>query len=904
MLLREVMSQPTVGSRLHSTKFYNPPLSDDFVPLQRLHKRLDLIAQMPLTLVSAPAGYGKTTALSAWLEKTDLHAAWLSLDEYDNDLALFQAYLIAAIQRKAPTFGTELEAMTERGAPPSVQTFVAYFVRELDAVDRGIVLVLDDFHVINNEDILGLIRELIRHPHPKFHLVLLTRHDPRLPLSQWRARNKLIDVRSADLRFNLEETTAFLQAASGRSIDGEIVANLYATTEGWIAGLRLAVLSMAVAKEDVESYLVHLSANNQHVIEYLAGQVLAGLPTHQREFLIQTSILEQLTGPLCEAVVSLPAGALDGQETLREMDRANLFMIPLDNEQLWFRYHHLFGDFLRSRLVRECSPEEIARLHLRASRWLAEAGFIEEAIRHAMTGGKMDEAIELLVSMRVELLNRELFGRLSSLLHLFPAEVIDRSPDLLLGRAFDEHTLRYDISELAPIVSKIDTLVYSLDLEPDRTRLLLAENGIFKGIIAIYELDLPAAAGYFEHALEVLPKAYYTIRSFAWIYSTAIHQLMGDMNGVLETAHLGQREDLAFPEHARVRNSATLGYTYWMAADLVNLEVIGKYVLAITSSSGHSVSKIWGHYYLASVHYQRNELDDARRHAEIAFEGRYSIRGFFVIYVGVILALTYQAFGDLEKVRETMNLTNAYAIDLRSAPLIAIVQAFQVELDIRQGRLKRAAQWAEQMLPHIRLGPLPFFYAPPLTIPKALLAVNDRANAKLVADILRRLRDHVEAIHNTRFLIEVLALDAMFYDSQGDEAAALASLERSLSLAEPSDFIRLYVDLGPRMKGLLGRLRPYNSRTDYVRRILTAFPGAKPAANEAMIEPLTDRELQVLDLLARRLSNKEIAQQLVIAPVTVKRHTINIYQKLNVESRREAVLEAQRLGILETTPAI
>lgn len=897
------MEQSKVGSRLHSTKLYNPPLSEDFISLQRLQKRLDLIANIPLTLVSAPAGSGKTTALSAWLEKTNLYGAWLSLDEYDNDLTLFLAYLIAAIQRKVPTFGKEMESMQESGVPPSVQTFIEYFLHELDAVDRGIILVLDDFHVIHNPDILGLIRELIRHPHPQFHLVLLTRHDPQLPMSQWRARHKMIDVRSADLRFNREETAAFLQAASGRQLDSEIISNLYRTTEGWIAGLRLAVHSMAVAKEDVESYLVRLSANNQHTIEYLAEQVLDGLPANHRTFLIQTSILDQLSGSLCEAVVALPTGALDGQATLRKLYEENLFIVPLDNEQRWFRYHHLFGEFLRSYLVRECSPEEIANLHLRASRWFAEAGFIEEAIRHAITAGEMDEAIKVVTSKRTDLFNRELFGRLSSLLNLFPAEVVNRSPEMLLTQAWDIHTLRYDLAEIIPMVDKIDTLINTLDLEPERLRVLRAENDLLRGIVAVYRLDLSTAMELFKDALEVLPKSYYIIRSFAWIYSGASLQLMGDMNGAQAIGRLSRREDLAYPEQARARSSAALAYAYWMSADLVSLEEVSNYMMALTLPTDQFVSTTWGHYFLASVHYHRNELADARHHAEKAFEGRYSHRGFFIIYVGIILALTYQASGDLDKVRETMHLTNAYAIDLRSEPLIAVVQAFQVELDIRQGRLKRAAQWAEQMLSHIQFGPMPLFYAPQLTIPKALLGANDRANARLVADILQRLRDHVESIHNTRFLIEVLALDAMFHDSQGDEAAAFASLERSLALAEPSDFIRLYVDLGPRMKELLGRLRAHNARTDYVRRILDAFPGARPTANEAMVEPLTERELQVLDLLARRLSNKEIAQQLVIAPVTVKRHTINIYQKLNVDSRREAVLAAQRFGIIDKPPA-
>lgn len=870
---------------------------------RNLQARLDLIPHRPLCLVSAPAGYGKTTAVSAWLEKSDLYGAWLSLDEIDNDFMHLLTGFLAAVRRRTPGFGTSLGSILRQGNPLTTQEFVNFFFSELDALDRGVILVLEDLHLIHNPEALELISDFMRYPHPKFHLVLLSRHDPRLPLSVWRARNQLIDIRSADLRFNLEETTAFLKSATDDSPNSELIANLHTSTEGWPAGLRLAALSLAYSKKDVEEYFHDLSAANHHIVEFLTEQVLAGLTAEMQSFMIQTSILNRMSGPLCEAVIASSDAGFNGQAMLRKLNRENLFIIALDDEQQWFRYHHLLGGFLKSKLNQAYSDKEIALLHLRAGRWFAEAGFTEAAIQHLMIAGEIQEAVDLVTKIRQDLLNQESFGRLLSLCNLFPDEVVQASPDLLLAKAWGAHATRLDIGELRRLAEEIDTLIDHLDLEPSQERLLRAENDILAGIPLYYTLDPSTSLARSTRGLEFLPKTYYTVRSFARVYGAGSLHLMGELDSAYEMVRLGQQEDLAMPGGPRGRNAGTGGYISWMMADLTASKQIGEYLLTLTLSVDQHITKAWGHYFLASAHYHQNNLTEALHHAESAFSVRLMTRGYFSIYTGFILALVHQANGNLEKVREIMAQVIAYAIELRSLPHLSTAQAFQVELDIRQGHFKQAAQWAEQMLPNMRLGPFPFFYAPPLTIPKALLGVNSRASDKLAADTLQRLHEHVEATHNNRFLIEVLALEAMLYDRQGDEETAIKTLERSLIMAEPSEFIRLYVDLGPKMRELLGRVPSSNPRAGYIQRILSAFSAVKATANEAMVEPLTERELQVLDLLVKRLSNKEIAQQLVIAPVTVKRHTINIYQKLNVASRREAVQAAQHLGIIEKPPA-
>ena len=884
---------------LNSAKLFCPTVTEDYVPRVRLQERLRLAGQRPLTLVSAPAGYGKTTAVSAWLATSGLIRAWLSLDESDNDLTTFLAYFVAAIRRAQADFGLALSEMIDRAVPLTPGTFVEHLYAELDATDQDVALVLDDLNVIRNADVLAVIREVMRHPHPRLHLILLSRHDPPLPLTEWRARNQMGDIRSADLRFTLEETIAFLSGALDRPLDRAAMANVHANTEGWAAALRLAVLSFSSEWAEATNAVLEIGGGNQHIFEFLTDQVVASLPASRQKLLVQTSILDRLCGSLCEAVMGAPGTGLDGQAELRALYHENLFTVALDSDQRWFRYHHLFGEFLRGRLARECSEEEISQLHLRASRWFGEAGYLEEAMRHALAAGATREAILLFAANRQELFNGEHFGRLLTLHRLFPDDVIRSSPNLLLMEGWFAFTLRFDFAALGRVSSEVDALLDRLDIEPDSARRLRAENDAMKAMRAYNDLDAGAAIAYSESALQVLPLSFYTVRALARIFGAGAMQMQGKLSKALEYMRAGYAEDLATPDTPRRRNVGSSAYLHWGAGDLAGQEKVGEHVLSLVSPQTQGISYVWANYFLALAHYHWNNLAKAQYYAEIAFDGRLTHSGYFAVYAGLVLAQCHQAAGNPAKADEAMAETRAAAMRLQSQPLLGIAQAFEVELDVARGRLSYATQWAEQMLPVMQLVPLPMFYAPPLTVAKALLAANDPARAVLLGDYLGKWRVHLEAIHNVRFLIEVLAMEAMHFAALGDEPAAFRALGRSLALAEPGGFIRVYVDLGPQLKELLVRFCQSRTKTSYIARVLAAFAGGGPAVSQAgLVEPLTERELQILTLLADRYSNKEIAQELYIAPGTVKRHTINIYQKLNVESRRGAVEAARGLGII------
>lgn len=891
-----------VPARLNTTKLVRPPVTDDYVPRLRMRAPLDLIRRRPLALVCAPAGYGKTTSVSAWLETAGLRYAWLSLSESDNDLGEFLTYLLAAMRRPLPDFGAELRSELDRMAAPSVKTFLALFHAALDDLDGEIVVVLDDFHLINNLQILSLVRELMQHPHQALHLVVLSRHDPQLPLSEWRARNRMVDVRSSDLRFSLEETGQLLQANLSDRLDPQKIAVLHRNSEGWAAGLRLAIASMSHS-DDFEERLQSFDARNRYVVDYLSDEVLSSLDINLQAFLVQTSILDRMSASLCEAV--LPAGPhrVDGRSALVELSRENLFIVSLDDNLEWFRYHHLFGEFLRGRLRRDYTSEQISALHMRASQWFAAAGYTDEAIRHAMAAGEMQAAVDLLSVARHDLLNHEQWRQLLALCSLFPEAVVNASPDLLLIQAWASNAVRFDQQAMRQQTEAIEALIDRLDLEPSRARVLLAENSIFRAIPAYFAICPDQAIDYIRRGLEGLPQSYYTIRNLGWVYMAMSYQMIGDLDRAREVVRLAEREDFAFPGAPRARNAAGIAFVDWMAADLAAVERAGHYALSVASTRDQANTQDWGHYHVAAVAYQRNDLARALAHAATTFDKGLSSRGLPSFYCGLVLARTYCVLGDDKKVAETMAQVREFALDSRSVTFARLAEAFEVELDVLQGRTGPAARWARKICDEMPLAAMPAIYEPQLTVAKALVAALDPDSPGRVGDCLKRLHNHVEAIHNRRYLIEVLALEALYHNALGDETAATAALQRSLALAEPSGFIRLYVDLGPRMGHLLAGLGGHGRLGAYASLILTAFPAPPttaqgPSVKAALVEPLTEREREVLSFLARRYSNKEIAQELTISVVTVKRHTINIYQKLNVQSRRDAVREAELLGIL------
>jgi LuxR family transcriptional regulator, maltose regulon positive regulatory protein len=884
---------------LTRTKLYRPPLPADWVPRPHLLERLGQQRQRTLTLVSAPAGFGKSTLLAAWLERCDWRSAWLSLDGGDNDLATFLFYTVSAVRTLYPEFGTDTQALLNVVSLPPLSVIASSFSNELDEIDEPFLLVLDDYHVIHNPAIHDLLTELLNHPPRPLHLVLAVRHDPPLSINALRARAAVSEIRSHDLRFSLEEAIAFLRHALDPEIDESQAAFFNEKTEGWIAGLRLAALS--AWHNNGTARLATLDSKDVYLMEYLASVVLAQQPTALQEFLAKTSILDRLHGALCEAVAQQSDLAAPGQTYLAWLEELDLFVVPLDEQREWFRYHQLFRQLLQHQLERRYRRDEIAELHRRAGRWFAAHGLLEEAVQHALLADDAAEAAQIVAQQRHVLINQDEWRHLEVLLQVLPRAIVETQPELLLARAWCAHN-RYNLPQMPALIDQAETLIAQQSLEPAVTRGLRGEVATFRSYQAFHANDMPRAVSQAQQALADLPPEWWHARLVARLYLTCAYHVLGDPVNAAAALATGFDEAQANGPYL-MRSLIITCFVYWLAGDLQGVADAASQMLILGEHHHYPQTANWAHYFRGIVHFQRNNLTEAEQDLSAVVLDRYQTHLQCLIHSAMALALTYQAQQRPAEALTVAAMLPAFLYETGNTVLLPMIHAFQADLALRQSRLAEANQWAVQTQP-AALRAMPFFFVQPLVLPKVLLALNTPDSRAAAAEQLARLSEFVEAQQHTHVLIEVLAVQAMLFEAQGDRAAALESLTRAIGLAQPGGFIRLFVDLGSTMQSLLRELRDRGVAPYFVARILAAFVEPQPIEPATtfkppeLIEPLTRRELEVLALLEQRLSNKEIAARLFITPSTAKLHTLHIYQKLQVNTRRDAVAKAQTLSLL------
>jgi LuxR family maltose regulon positive regulatory protein len=898
------------SSTLLRTKFHRPSLPRDLVDRPRLIDQLNRGLDRPLTLVAAPAGYGKSILVSSWLNVCARPSAWLSLDETIDDLGVFLAHFVAAIQTVYPSALQRTQTLLAAISLPPPGVLTGSLINELDEIERDFVLVLDDYHTIHKQEIHDVLFALLRPPAQRMHLVLITRKDPPLARSALLARHQMTEVRLHDLRFSADEIAAFMKNALETSLPDEAIAPLAEQTEGWITSLRLAALALRYSP-DANSKMAELRAleRNRNLTDYLLSEVLSQTSPAIEDFLLKTAILDRMCGPLCAAL--LGGADLEGsdQTRLEWLEQNNLFTVALDNERRWYRYHHLFRSLLRTRLEQRYDASEVARLHTRASAWFARQGLLEEALQHALEGHDTPAAVRLLAEHRHALMGSEQWQLHERTFRMFPAETVAAYPDLLLMAAWRARLGGSDAAHVLGLADRAASLAAQMPDQPEHAAHLRGEIDTLRAIMA-YEAatDPETVIALARRALTTTPRAWYYVRSSAWLYMAISYQMAGRLDRAYAVVAEGEPEDVAENRAVRARVAASYCFIKWMAGDLQTLPQTAAHVLAVGETHHRLESLGWGHYLLSSAAYQRNDLEAAEAHARVVEEMRYLGRPMAYLQSAIIYASIYQARRLPEQARQKLGLAFDFLRETHSAGLLPLAQTFQAELDMRQGDLGAAGHWATTVGPHVPLTAMPYFHAPQLTLPKILLAQDTPASRGQAAGALSRLHAFVTSIHNTRFTIEVLALEALLHGAQGDEPSALAALEQAVTLAQPGGFVRVFVDLGPNMADLLGRLAAKGVARDYIERILRAFPeqhaspqpqeAIPPPAQAAMIEPLTRRELQVLELLAQRMTAQEIAQKLVLSDQTVKRHRANVYQKLGVHSRRQAIAAAAALRIL------
>ena len=726
------------------TKLHRPPVSRDHLHRGHLLDRLNQHQHRPLALVSAPAGYGKSTLVSCWLEACDVPSAWVSLDEDDNDLGLFLSYFVSAIQRIFPaTCGATLSMLNEAHLPP-VSVLARILINELDQIEKEFILALDDYHLIRDKSVHGLIAKLLEHPSAFMHLVLIGRRDPPLPLTALRAKGQMVEIRTQDLRFSLDETVAFLQQMTGVPIDNAAAAILEKKTEGWVTGLRLAALSLSQRK-DLKDILADLPVENRYVMDYVVTEILSQHPPAVQEYLLKTSVLSRFCAPLCDAVCGSETDSggsgLDGREFLELLENANLFVIPLDEERKWFRYHHLFQALLKRQLKKRLNAEDIAKLHKLASAWFAENGYIEEALSHAHQIGDKEAAARLVKHHRHDMMNRQQWYQLNRWLQRFPPDFIQEHPDLLLARAWVvQRQARY--SELFKIVDVLDQTVSISNKRSIDDSILWGEVQALKSFqyYATGRGDLSETAA--REALNRLPAHYLSARGMALRILSVALQMQGDPGQARRVVLEALQQEAASISVYKTALLAGLCYTSWIAADLNNLKQTAGQLLRHGQKHDLPESIVVGRFFNGILHYQRNDLDLAE--------------GFLAPVVGdpgdgelviptvvtycqssFALSLTYQAMGRAKKASQIFESVIGYMLETGNTDLLELCQVFRADLALRQGHVAEADLWARNT-PPIPLAPAYRFYTPQLTLPKVLLAERTSKSLSEADDLLSR----------------------------------------------------------------------------------------------------------------------------------------------------------------------
>jgi LuxR family maltose regulon positive regulatory protein len=921
---------------LLKTKLYIPPVRPELVSRPRLIERLNAGLHRKLTLISAPAGFGKTTLVSEWVQAMGgatppIAVAWLSLDESDNDPTRFLAYFVATLQTIEASIGKGALSALESPQPPPTEGILTSLINEIAAIPDRIVLVLDDYHLIEAQPIHDALTFLLRRLPPQMHLVIVTREDPPLPLARLRARGQLTELRAAELRFTSSEAAEFLNQVMGLDISAENIAALETRTEGWIAGLQLAAISMR-GHDDATSRIKSFTGSNRFVLDYLVEEVLDQQSESVQTFLLQTAVLDRLTGSLCDAVrfggAKSPSSSLgtadDGQATLEMLERANLFIVPLDDERRWYRYHHLFADLLRQRL-RQNQPERVPTLHTRASKWYEQNGLIDEAIDHALRAEDSERAVYLIEQHVDTIWAHGEYPKLRRWLVGLPDELVLSRPQLSIFRAWElfangqsDAAERFlQAAELAydPSIDQASETESQSQDQPSCSSGLRVRGraaAIQAWMAAYRRHNISGLIQHLRQALEYVPDQDLDWRGALAITLADAHAFRGDMRA----AYQARLEALKVCEAAGntylfMYNSAKLALNLKAQGRLLQVQELCQQRVRFANESGMSKTAvvgwllaIWGEV-LAEI----NDLDGALDLVEKSIE--LTERGGDVGMLGwSCLCLTRVLFskGDMAGAEEIVQKMDKVAREsIVPTWIMNLNAAWQSRIWLAQDKLEAAAQWVRERGLEPDKAPTHVSAFEYIALARILIA---QGRWDETTRLLQRMLEAAEVGGNTTRVIEIMMLQALAFQAGGDTTRAMDALERALTLAEPEGFIRIFVDEGPPMARLLYEALARGIAPDYARRLLAAFPMPEPeqdgspdtqAPESDLIEPLSERELEVLQLIAEGLTNPEIASRLFLSLHTVKTHARNIYGKLGVHNRTEAVTRAMALGVLPAT---
>ncbi|MEZ4869504.1 MAG: LuxR C-terminal-related transcriptional regulator [Caldilineaceae bacterium] len=920
---------------LLQTKLYIPPPRPQLVARPAITTKLQASATYPLTLIAAPAGFGKTTLVSEWITQTAQPVAWLSLDEEDNDPGRFLLYLVAALRTVHPQIGEiTLSALQAPQLPPST-AILTPLLNDLHQLPESLALVLDDYHLISAPLIHEALVFLVEHLPPTLRLIIITRLDPPLPLARWRVRGQLAEIRADDLRFDTTEAGALFNQIMGLQLTAEEIVRLETRTEGWIAGLQLAALSMQ-GRADITGFIQRFSGSHRHVFSYLIEEVLSRRPVGTLDFLLQTALLERFNADLCNAVT----GLTDSQALLEKIEQANLFLIPLDDERKWYRYHHLFAEVLREHL-HQAASQTIPTLHQRAAAWFETQELWPESIYHALAAADYATAARLIERVGLALFAQSnIQHSIQRWLSSLPGAFIDERPRLCLLQAWMSFS-QVDLATGLQWVTKAEAAAEGV---------IVAETAAMRAMLTAYSLHLdPAQALAFgQQALATLPVEQYTLRGIAAAAVGMAYVKQGALReaeaALAEAISVSRRQGGLYIFATVASNQAAVQRAQGMlhralATCRENLAWLVQHgVLPYPTFSALYLQ-------LADLLREQNALAEAQHYAETAIA--HSDRGISPVMI-LLCRLGFlrikQAQGDWGAVwqllQEITQMAERHPTVIHQSVLPAITAQYQVATEAwsadADSPLETAWQWAQQsaweegkLLSAYRVTEFIYLYEHSrLARAQVYMAwarwTNDQSLLPETMAYLQRQEQIAMESHLRWYLIKVQLLQALVHHILGQSAVALSLLTTALQRAQPERFVRIFVDEGEPMRRLLAEWTQSElddgQLGDFVEQLLIAF--AQPADEQSgaetashietpsptivnrksqivnLVEPLSERELEILRLVAAGLSNRQLADNLIVTVGTVKKHLNNIYGKLGVASRTQAIARGRELGLL------
>jgi LuxR family maltose regulon positive regulatory protein len=881
------------------TKLYIPTPRADLVKRERLYQRLGQGLRGKLTLVSAPAGFGKTTLIADWVNEADLHPGWVSLDERDNDPVSFLSYIVEAIKSDESSLGESILSEIQSPQSPSIEAILTAWINEISNYASQLILVLDDYHAIGNQSVHQILEFLLEYIPPNFHLVLICRSDPNIAFGRLRGSGQLVEIREVDLRFTESEVYELFDRIMGLPLSEQNVSALEHRTEGWAVGLRLAGLALQ-GREDVDEFINAFTGGHQFILDYLTEEVFERQPEEVQDFLMRTCVLERMCAPLCNAVT----GMEDGEATLLLLNQLNLFIIPLDEFQQWYRYHHLFAELLRYKLD-QLPAKQVVEIHERASSWYAENDLIPEAVSHAMTVENFSRAADLIEPVTSPMIGRGEIKTVQVWIEALPESLVKERPRLSITMAWI-FNLNNTGDDIEPLLQNAERALDAGNYDQATVAELRGHSATLRGYTALQQNNPPLALQHMAEAMAWLPEEDVYLRSIVSFTQGVIYKRGGVWEPAEETLKLAEsygrasgNYSIAIGSRAHLVEMLIIQGKLKQAAKYCNDAI--EYYLSIFK--GNPIPNL-GFIYtkLGEILYEWNDLESASEHLTRGLEMSSKIIAAWAWERDALICLTRlrKVEGDPEEAQRLLEQAfdvSEHMQDLYDKMDLSFEQA---RLWLSKGDLTGALRWAREYQ-NFSEGQNE---QADVMLARVLLAHGEADRAR---EILGSIGEAAEASGRTSRWIEVLILQALLYAADKDFTMAFEVLARTLNLGEPEGFIRVFADEGANLLGLLRKMdagstdhmgEAYLFSNEYLSRIIAATLSEKPAVLPDKSTLLNKREKQILRLMSAGLKTPEIAEELYLSKNTIKWYVRKIYEKLDVHSKAEAIEQGYRLGLL------